>query len=79
MELSVDNAENREHFNFIKNENAQFKATPHRRYSYIMKFNEKFLKTICQSDVFMYANLLPKIPIKEAIRDKYKNFVPIED
>lgn len=76
IELSQDNSENCEYINFIKKENEHYKKLP---YQYSMKFGEKILKAICHSDVFMYANLLPKIPFKEAIREKCTFFVPVED
>lgn len=78
-EVSIVSPANTELFDFIRMECAHFRDAQLRKAHYVMKFSERFLNRVCQSDVFMYANLLPKIPMREAIRDRTKYFLPIED
>lgn len=78
-DVSIVSPANTEMFDFIRNECARMQSAQMRRTHYVMKFHKRYLNKVCHSDVFMYANYLPKIPMREAIRDRTRYFLPIED
>lgn len=46
--------------------------------SYVMQFNERILKLICHSKVFMYPDLLPHVPFRFKTT-KSSEYLPAED
>lgn len=73
-ELSLDSKENTDYFFHLQNEMNKLR----KNLSYDMKFHERTLHFISESKVFMYPQLLPKIPFRFKTQ-KYSEYFPAED
>lgn len=78
-ELFVDSKENDELVAFVTNEMERFRSERnHHNKVYQMKFPERLMLKICNSKVFMYTELLPKVPFNDE-QLKINHFIPAEE
>lgn len=74
IELSVNKPENTQLVRFLESEMNKLR----KNLSHTMQFSERILKLIAHSKVFMYPELLPKIPLRFDTK-KLSEFLPAED
>lgn len=73
-ELSENSTENTQFVRYLEKEMDKLRGN----LSYTMQFHDRVLKLIGHSKVFMYPELLPKIPFRFDTK-KLSEFIPAED
>lgn len=73
-ELSQNTEENAELISYLRDEMDKLR----KNMSYTMQFHERILRKICESNVFMYPELLPAIPFRFNTK-KLSEYFPAED